>query len=137
MTNISPYKTNNLLATVTTDSTLTGLGTIESPLSVVRNLTLNAQTDSYALVLADANKLITITSGGATTLTVPLNANQTFPIGTVIAVASLGIGTVTVAGDGVVSVLSNGGLLAINGQYAVVALFKIATDTWLLAGNLA
>jgi hypothetical protein len=114
MANISPYRTNN------TDK-----------------VNINAQTTSYTTVLTDAGKLITENSASATTVTIPLNSSVSYAIGTVIFVAQLGLGTVTIAGASGVSVLSSESLLNLNGQYAGAALIKTDTNTWLLFGNLA
>lgn len=105
--------------------------------SAVNTSTLNAQTGTtYTLVLADNGKLVTLNNGSAITLTIPTNASVAFPTGTMIALAQLGAGQVTVGGAGV-TLRSSGSLVKINGQYAGAQLFKIDTDTWLLVGNLA
>lgn len=100
---------------------------------------INAQTGTaYTLVLDDADKLVTLSNGSAITLTVPANASVAFPVGTVIALAQLGAGLVTVVGASGVTV--NGvtpGSQALAGQYATVTLTKLATNTWLLSGGLA
>ena len=99
-------------------------------------VTENNKTDSYTLVLSDANKLVTITKADATTLTVPPNSSVAFPVGTMILVAQLGAGQVTItAGDGV-TINSYDSALKLVGQYASCSLTKLATDTWLCVGNL-
>lgn len=102
-------------------------------------LAINAQTGTtYTLVLSDAGKLVTLTNGSAITLTVPTNASVAYPVGTVIAVAQLGAGLVTVAGASGVTI--NGvtpGDDDLAGQWATASLTKLATDTWLLSGGLA
>lgn len=102
-------------------------------------VSVNAQTGTtYTLVLADAGKLVTLDNGSAITLTVPTNASVAYPVGTVIAVAQLGAGTVTVQGDtGVTLNGASAGSEALSGQYATAALTQIATDTWLVTGGLA
>ena len=97
---------------------------------------INARTASYTLALSDAGKLVTFNSNNALVCTVPTNASRAFPIGTVIAVAGLGTGGVTVAGAFGVTVLSFQGNLQLAGRYAVGALTKIGTDTWLASGFL-
>lgn len=102
-------------------------------------ISINAQTGTtYTLVLTDIGKLVTLSNAGAITLTVPTNASVAFPVGTVIALAQLGAGLVTVAGDTGVTI--NGvtpGDSDLSGQYATASLTKLATDTWLLSGGLA
>lgn len=102
-------------------------------------LAINAQTGTtYTLVLSDASKLVTLSNGGAITLTVPTNASVAYPVGTVIALAQLDAGLVTVEGDTGVTI--NGvtpGDEDLAGQWATAALTKLATDTWLLSGGIA
>jgi hypothetical protein len=59
-----------------------------------------------------------------------------FGIGTQINIMQLGAGQVTIAGAGV-TFRSSGSKLKTNGQYAVATCCKIATDTWVVVGNLA
>ena len=91
----------------------------------------------YPLILTDDGKLITMTNAAANTLTVPLNATIAFPIGTQILVEQNGTGQTTITPEGAVILLSAGGLLATSSQYSMVTLIKKATDTWLVAGDLA
>jgi len=101
--------------------------------------TVNAQTGTtYTLVIGDAGKLVTLTNGSAITLTVPTNAAVAYPVGTVIALAQLGAGLVSIAGASGVTV--NGvtpGADDLTGQWATASLTKLAADTWLLSGGLA
>lgn len=98
--------------------------------------TLNARTASYTLVLADTGKLVTMDVASANTLTVPTNASAAIPIGKSIDVLQLGVGqTQIVAASGVTILCS--GTLFLRTQYSVVTLLKIATDTWVLAGDVS
>ncbi len=100
-------------------------------------IAINAQTGTtYTAVLADDGKLVTCDNGSAITFTIPTNASVAFGIGTQINVMQLGAGQVTIAGAGV-TFRSNGSKLKTNGQYAVATCCKIATDTWVVVGNLA
>lgn len=103
--------------------------------SAARQL-INPQTTSYTLVLADENKLVTLTNGVAVTLTVPTNAAVAFPIGSRIDIGQLGAGKVTVAGAGGVSVVGTPAL-GFRAQYSAASLIKTGTDAWLLVGDLA
>lgn len=97
---------------------------------------LNAQTGTtYTLALADAGYSVTLNNASAIALTVPTNATVAFPIGTQILVMQLGAGQVTVSGASVTFNAKNG--LKTSGQYAVICLIKIATDTWILSGDAA
>lgn len=100
-------------------------------------LDINAQTTSYTLVLEDESTVLETNSASANTITVPLNADVPFPIGTEITILQYGAGQTTVAGDTGVTIVSAGGLMAIAAQYAGVTLIKRDTDEWYLVGNLA
>ena len=78
-----------------------------------------------------------MTSASATTVTVPENASVAFPVGTELEVEAAGAGTVTLAAGGATAIRSKGGNLNIGGQYVPVKLRKVATDEWVLAGDLA
>ncbi len=99
----------------------------------------NTQTVSYTAVLADSGKSVEMNSAGATTFTVPPNSAVAFPIGTVIEIARIGTGDVTIArGAGVLlrSRLDPAGLTnrLIAGQWAAASIRKRSTDEWVLMG---
>jgi hypothetical protein len=101
--------------------------------------TINAQTDTtYTLALSDADgkKFLTLSNASAITLTVPPNSSVAFPVGTVIALAQLGAGQVTITPGSGVTVNAVPGL-KIAAQYGVAELLKIAADTWLAYGRLS
>lgn len=98
---------------------------------------LNAQTDSYTLVLGDAGKLITMNKGTANTLTIPKHSAVAFDTGTQILVYQGGAGTTTIAPvDGDVTINSAGGLLDLFAQYSVASLVQISENEWVLSGDL-
>jgi hypothetical protein len=100
-------------------------------------IALNAQTGtSYTTVLADDGKLITCDNGSAITLTIPPNGTVAYGIGTQINIMQLGAGQVTITAGAGVTLRSNGSKLKTNGQYAVATCCKIASDTWVVIGNL-
>lgn len=96
---------------------------------------INAKSADYTLILSDAGKQITMNSATALTLTIPTNAAVAFPTGTVIDIAQLGTGQVTVAGAGVTIRATPGP--KISAQYGSARLLKVSTDTWLLTGSLS
>jgi len=100
-------------------------------------ITANDQSGAYVVVLSDAGKSIDVTSTGATTVTVPPNSSVAFPIGTVIEIAQLGGGQITVTAGSGVTVNSPGSLVRTRVQYSAVSLRKLSTDTWILSGDLA
>jgi hypothetical protein len=97
---------------------------------------LNAQTGtSYTLVLTDHTKLVTLSNASAITLTVPPNSSVAFAVGSVIDLAQIGAGRVTVAQGSGVTINATPGL-KLRAQYSGATLRKRATDTWLLFGDL-
>ena len=102
------------------------------------NLTLNAQTGTtYTLVLADAHKLVTQSNASGITTTIPPNTDVAFQIGDQVNLLQLGAGQVTVAPGSGVTIRSEGTKLKLKGQYAAATCIKIASDEWVLVGNLS
>lgn len=100
-------------------------------------LTVSGQTANYTAVLADADDYIRMNLAGAGTFTVPANASVAFPVGTRLYVEQRGAGVVTITPDTGVTIRSRGSVYNTGGQYAVAALVKVDTDTWVLSGDLA
>ena len=99
----------------------------------VRNdVALNTRTASYTLAASDEGRCVQMSSGSATTLTVPSNASVAFPVGTVVWVRRLGAGGVTVAGAVGVNVRTAASL-TLGAQYSTVWLHKVASDEWVLS----
>ena len=104
--------------------------------NVMYNIALNAQTGTtYTFVLADRGKLVTTSNGSAQTITIPPNSSVAFAVGTQIQVAGLGAGEVTMAAGSGVTIRSTPGL-KLRAQYSSVTCIKIATDEWILVGDL-
>lgn len=98
---------------------------------------INAQVGTtYTLALTDNTKMVTLNNASAITLIVPLNASVAFPVGASIGLAQLGAGQPTVTATGGVTILSVPGL-KLRAQYSGATLFKLATDTWILIGDLS
>lgn len=98
---------------------------------------INTQTASYALVLADASKLVVMNVGSANNLTIPLNATVAFPLKTRIDIFQYGAGQTTIVPTGGVTMRSSGSRTKLSGQYSGGSLVKIGTDEWLLVGDIA
>jgi hypothetical protein len=108
------------------------------------NLSINANTSTtYTFVLADNGKLVTSNNASAQTLSIPTNASVAYPVGTQINVAWItgaGQPTIQAVTSGTTTVLSTGGtstapkLRVVN---SVASCIKIATDTWLVTGDVA
>jgi hypothetical protein len=101
------------------------------------NLTLNAVTDTYTLVLADAHKLVTCSKSTAFTVTIPPNSSVAFDIGDQVNLMQIGTGQITIAAGSGVTLNAQGSKVKLNGQWATATAVKIATDTWVLVGNTA
>ena len=108
------------------------------------NLSINANTSTtYTFVLADNGKLVTSNNASAQTLSIPTNASVAYPVGTQINVAWItgaGQPTIQAVTSGTTTVLSTGAtstapkLRVVN---SVASCVKIATDTWLVTGDVA
>lgn len=119
------------------DVTLSYDTTYLPPLAAPASMGINTQSGTtYTLVLTDANKLITLNNSSSITVTVPTNASVPFPIGSAINLTALGNGIVSVTNAGGVSIGSTPGL-NLRTQYSTASLVKIATDSWLLTGDLS
>lgn len=100
-------------------------------------IAINAQTGtSYTTVLGDDGKLVTCDNAAAITFTIPPNSSVAYGIGTQINIMQLGAGQVTITAGVGVTLRSAGTKLKTNGQYSVATCCKIATDTWVVIGNL-
>jgi len=132
-------------ADLTTAQTLTNK-TLTSPTinDPKLNLSINANTSTtYTFVLADNGKLVTSNNASAQTLSIPTNASVAYPVGTQINVAWItgaGQPTINAVTSGTTTVLSTGAtstapkLRVVN---SVASCIKIATDTWLVTGDVA
>lgn len=107
---------------------------LSGTVAALNNIVTNAQGSGYTLVLGDAGKLIEMSGGG--TLTVPLNSNVAFPVGTQIMVLQTGASQVTVAPQSTVTINGTPGL-KLRAQWSFATLIKRATDTWALVGDTA
>jgi hypothetical protein len=107
------------------------------------NLSINANTaTTYTFVLADNGKLVTSNNASAQTLSIPTNASVAYAIGAQINVAWItgaGQPTINAVTSGTTTVLSTGAtstapkLRRVN---SVATCIKIATDTWLVTGDI-
>ena len=136
------------ITAVNTNSPLTGGGTsgaltLSYDYAAGSKLTLNAQTATYTVVLADADqKLVTMSVGSANDFLIPTNANVAFPVGTVINVIQIGAGQTTIKAvtSGTTTISSTGATATapkLRAQYSAASCIKVATDTWYVVGDIA
>lgn len=87
-------------------------------------------TTSRSLLLSDRNKVLAVNAGiGATiTITIPLDTTENFPIGSIVYIARVGNGTVTLAAAGGVTSTKTGNLAANEELYVR----KRAANSWVV-----
>ncbi len=105
-------------------------------LGKLADVSTNAQTASYTLVLADKNKVVEMGVGSANSLTVPLNSSVAFPVGSQINILQTGSGQTTIVATGGVTINATPGL-KMRAQWSYATLIKRATDTWVLVGDIS
>jgi len=101
--------------------------------------TINTASASYNLStggLTLRDTMLELGSSSAITLTIPANSTTAYPVGTSIDIIQTGAGQVTVAGAAGVTVNATPGL-KLRAQYSSATLFKRATDTWIVMGDLS
>lgn len=109
----------------------------EAMLEKTLYITENAQTGTtYTLVIDDDHKLVSCSNSSAITLTIPTNKSVAFPVGTQILILQKGTGRVTISKATGVTVNSVNGANKTVAQYSMAGLIKLATDTWILFGDL-
>jgi hypothetical protein len=91
----------------------------------------------YTVTIEDSAGFIEMTSADPLTLTIPASTSVNFHIGTQILVSQSGVGSVTFAPASGVTFQAAATHYTTAGQYSVVSILKVDTDTWLLAGELA
>jgi hypothetical protein len=99
------------------------------------NLPINTvATTSYTLALSDAYGLINAATGMS--IIIPNNSNAPFPTGSQILIYRATTGNVFIDVEGDVSLFAPGGAENLAAQHSVGALMKIATNDWVLAGDI-
>lgn len=94
------------------------------------------KTASYTLsALTERDSLIEMGSSSALTLTIPANSAVAYPVGTSIDILQTSTGQVTIAAGAGVTVNATPGL-KLRTTWSSATLFKRATDTWVVYGDL-
>jgi len=123
----------------TGDHRLTSTPTVLTPESVgFRGAPTSTQDTDYTFVLGDSGKMKLHTSGTGHAYTIPLNATVAFPIGTVLLLANIGAGAVTITRTGGVTLRQAGTSTdadATFAQWGFASLVKIDTNVWVASGT--
>jgi hypothetical protein len=104
---------------------------------------INSRTATYTAVLADnQNTLVTMLVATANDFLIPTNANVAFPIGSIINVVQTGAGTTTIEAvtPGTTTISSTGAVATapeLRAQFSAASCVKVATDTWIILGDIA
>lgn len=100
---------------------------------------INAQTDTaHAIVATDRNGIVTMDNAAANTVTINTNATTALDVGHQTDIVQVGAGVTTI--DAAVGVTLNGvsgGSTTIGAQYGPATIVKLATDTWVVFGDVA
>jgi hypothetical protein len=98
---------------------------------------INAQTGTtYAPVLADIGKLVTLDNAGAITVTLPQDSDVAFPIATRVDFLGINTGLVTFAAGTGATVNGTPSLVS-RARWSAVTAVKRAANTWVVIGDLA
>jgi uncharacterized protein YaiE (UPF0345 family) len=92
---------------------------------------------SYTLLETDAGKVLVFSNSSAIDLTIPAESVTNYAIGQTFVVIQKGTGTITIAGAVGVTIRSLSSKTKTNGQYSEARLIKIASNEWLLSGDLS
>jgi len=90
--------------------------------------TVDTKTANYTLVLGDKDKIVQMNSTSNLTITVPTNASVAFPVGTIVHVANINTGTLTIAGASGATVNEAGGLTL--ARWESGTLYQRAANNW-------
>jgi hypothetical protein len=100
------------------------------------NLEFVEKTSSYTLAVGDAAKQIEMNLSSTNTLTIPTDANGSFPIGTTVLIVQTGTGQTTIAGQPGVTVNATPGL-KLRTRWSLATLIKRGVNNWLVTGDLS
>ena len=104
--------------------------------------TINAQSTNYTLATTDQDKMITVSGLGTQYVSIPTNATAAFPVGSVVHISGMSSGTFTIQAvtSGTTAIQSVGATATapkLRTQYSAADALKLATDTWLIVGDIS
>lgn len=122
--------------TTTIGQHTTAIGTHTTQIAALKSPAIVDVAESKTLALTDAGTVQKVTGETATTITIPLDEDVAFAVGTQLTILSYTEADVDVAiAEGGV-IQSVGGNKKISAQYGAATLKKLAADTWILYGSL-
>lgn len=129
---VTPNDATNTIVVATTAAFQTAFDAKAARVPAKRTVT-----GAYTLVLADATDMVLHdTASAAHNITIPTNATVAIPIETAIPWRQYGTGQITFVGATGVTINSRGAIFKSAGQYAEGVITKVATDAWLLSGDI-
>lgn len=141
-----PSPTNGIIATVTTSGVTypqyynSGDWRLFSSNAFIETRTsadFVPGTVNYQLRAADMGKTILMNHNVANNVQIQLNSSVAIPVGSQVAIVSIGAGQVSITGvTGAVIINSKLNNKKLATQYSQAVLVKTGTDTWLLVGDL-
>lgn len=115
-----------------------------TPLSDRSTLSINTQTGTtYTPVMGDVTTMITLNNAASISVTIPTNAVVAYGIGSQLNLAWItgaGRPTITAVSSGTTTIISTGATPAgpkLRVVNSVCTALKIATDTWLVSGDIS
>ena len=132
--------TEVIAGTALTGGGTAGAVTLNVDLDAVNTTTfITDATTARTLTATDAGNTILFTSGSATVVTV--DASTDFPVGTRVDIVANGAGALTVTASTATvtgaATSTTSGSFTIGAQYSAATVLCVATDTYLLIGNVA
>jgi hypothetical protein len=137
---VTTAKINNLAVTTgkIADSAVTTakIGDSQVTAPKIDVVPINTQTGNYTLALGDRNGLVIMNSASNLTVTLPTDASVPFPVGSKVDLLRQNTGTVTVNPASGVTRLSRDGRTQLARRYSAATVAKIASNTWVLIGDI-
>jgi hypothetical protein len=125
---------------VTADLTTAQILTNKTLTSPLINVGINTQTGTtYTTVLADNGKLVTQSNASPITTTIAAFSSVAYPVGSQINFTQLGAGQLTIQGDTGVTIVSTGATASapeLRAQYSAATAICLASDSWLVIGDI-